>query len=284
MRNPYLILFFNFLLLISVASCHKKKDEIPLARVFDKYLYMADLKGLIPKRTSAKDSAQIIKNYLDNWVRQNVLVEEADNKLLSSEKDFTLQLEDYRNSLLIYQYDKALINVQLDTVIKEDEISNYYQDNQQEFELRDNIVKVIYIKLVKGSASVSLFKKLLLNINKNPQNRIQLAKLAPENAVNYFLDDQSWLLFDDLLKEVPVKTYNQEQFLQNNRFIEISDNEFIYILLIEDFKIKETASPLSFEKENIRKVLLQKRKVKLLQKAHDELYNNALNNKNVEIF
>lgn len=245
---------------------------------------MADLKGVIPKGTDAGDSVQIVKNYVDNWIRQNVLVEEADNKLPSSEKDFTLQLDDYRNSLLIYEYDKALINQHLDTVIKEEEISKYYLDNQQEFELRDNIVKVIYIKLVKGSPFTSRFKQLLINVNKNPQNRIQLAGLATKNAVNYFLDDQSWLLFDDLLKEVPVNTYNQEQFLQNNRYIEISDKEFIYMLLIEDFKIKETASPLSFEKENIRKVLLQKRKIKLLQKVHDELYNNALNNKDVETF
>jgi len=279
MRNPYVILFFNIILFFSVTSCHKKNDNIPLARVFDKYLYMADLRGVIPKGNVAGDSVQILNNYIDNWVRQNVIVEEADNKLPSSEKDFTLQLDDYRNSLLIYEYDKALINHRLDTVIKEEEISKYYLDNQQEFELRDNIVKVIYIKLVKGSPFTSRFKKLLINVNTNPQNRI-----ATKNAVNYFLDDQSWLLFDDLLKEVPVNTYNQEQFLQNNRYIEISDKQFIYMLLIEDFKIKETASPLSFEKENIRKVLLQKRKIKLLQKAHDELYNNALNNKDVEIF
>jgi len=284
MRNPYANLIIVFILLFSVTSCHKKNEGIPLARVFDKYLYISDLKGLVPKGMTAKDSVQFVKNFIDNWTHQNVLVVEADDKLPSSEKDFTLQLNDYRNSLLIYEYDKAVINHNLDTVVKDDEITKYYNDNQQEFELRNNIVKVIYIKLVKGSPYTSRFKQLLSNINKNPQNHVQLANLAPKNAVNYFLDDQSWLLFDDLLKEVPVNTYNQEQFLQNNRYIEIADKEFIYMLLIEDFKIKETASPLSFEKENIRKILLQKRKIKLIQKAHEDLYSNAMNNKDVEIF
>ena len=276
--------FIYFILIFLLISCHKNIDRTSLARVHNKYLYISDFKDVVPAGISKQDSMQIVKNYIDNWVLQSAVEEEADRKLSSSEKDFAIQLENYRRSLLVYQYDKNLVNHFLDTIIKDQEVTDYYNKNQKEFELKDNIVKVIYVKLLKNSPNTSRFKGLIMNIDRNSQNRIQLANLAPKLAVNYFLDDQSWLLFDDLLKEVPVKTYNQEQFLQNNRYIEISDNEFIYMMLIEDFKIKESASPLSFETENIKKVILQKRKLKLLQQKHSEIYNKALNNKDIEIF
>lgn len=264
-------------------ACNKTPSNRYLAKVGDEYLTVSELAGIIPAGASKKDSMLIVKNYVENWVMQNVLAEEAEKKLPAKEKDFSLQLENYRKSLLVYQFDKTLIDQYLDTVVTEREIMDYYGKNPQEFELKDNIVKVIYVKLLKSSPHISRFKNLIINVEGSQQNRIQLANLAPKLAVNYFLDDQSWLIFNDLLKEVPVKTYNQEQFLQNNRYIEITDNEYIYMMKIEDFKIKESSSPLSFEKENVKKVILQKRKMKLLQQIHLDIYNNALNNKNVEI-
>jgi hypothetical protein len=91
------------------------------------------------------------------------------------------------------------------------------------------------------------------------------------------------LLFNDLLKEIPIKTYDQEAFLQNNRFLEIKGEEFIYLVYFTDFKIKESISPLSFEKENIRNVILNKRKLNLISEMEKEVYDKALKNKDFEI-
>ena len=103
-------------------------------------------------------------------------------------------------------------------------------------------------------------------------------------AVNYFLDDESWLLFNDLLKEIPIKTYNQENYLQNNRYIEIKDSLYSYFLNIKGFRIKESLSPINFEKDNIKKIIINKRKVKLINDIHDKIYQDAVKHKDFEIF
>ncbi|MFH0864606.1 MAG: peptidyl-prolyl cis-trans isomerase, partial [Bacteroidota bacterium] len=103
-------------------------------------------------------------------------------------------------------------------------------------------------------------------------------------AVNYFLDDSTWLYFSDLLKEIPVKTYNQEDYLKYNRFIEMEDSTYTYFLNIKDFEIKESVSPLSFEKNNVRKIILNKRKLELVEEIEESIFNDALKNEDFEIY
>jgi hypothetical protein len=86
------------------------------------------------------------------------------------------------------------------------------------------------------------------------------------------------------LKEIPIQTYNKELFLQNNRFVEVSDSLNSYFLNIKGFKIRNSASPLSFEKENIKNIILNKRKLQLITKMKEDVYNDAANNKEVEIY
>jgi hypothetical protein len=116
------------------------------------------------------------------------------------------------------------------------------------------------------------------------KDREQLAGYCHQFAENFYLDDNSWLLFDDLLKEIPIQTYNKELFLQNNRFVEVVDSLHNYFLNIKGFKIRNSLSPLSFEKENIKNIILNKRKLELIMKMKQDVYNDALNNKKIEIY
>ncbi|MBL7883316.1 MAG: peptidyl-prolyl cis-trans isomerase, partial [Bacteroidia bacterium] len=43
-------------------------------------------------------------------------------------------------------------------------------------------------------------------------------------------------------------------------------------------------SPLSFEKENIKNIILNKRKLKLIEQMQQDVYTDALNNNKIEIY
>ena len=58
----------------------------------------------------------------------------------------------------------------------------------------------------------------------------------------------------------------------------------MYYFYIRDYKIKGNISPLSMEKEKIRNVLLNKRKIEYLSKLEDELYQNGLALKKIKIY
>ncbi len=101
-------------------------------------------------------------------------------------------------------------------------------------------------------------------------------------ATDYFFNDEEWLLFDELLKKIPIKTYDQEQFLRNNRFIEIPDSTGVFFVNIKGFKIKESLSPLSFERENIKNLILNKRKLELISEMEKDAYQDALQKEEIE--
>ncbi len=273
-----------FLLLHS--SCNffndeeNKKDII--VRAFDKYLYRSDLKGLLPAGTTPQDSIAILQNFIDNWIRQQVILNKAENNLSDDQKNVEKQLADYRNSLITFAYEKELVDQKLDTVVSLQEIEGYYKNNPDNFELKDNIIKVLYLKVEKNAPKIEKVRQWYKS--NNPKDLALLEEYCHQYAINFFLDENTWLLFDDLLKEIPIKTYDKEQYLKNNRFIEIADSSTVYFVNIKGFKVKDGLSPLSFEKENIQNIILNQRKLKLIQEMEKKTYLEALNNKDFEIY
>jgi hypothetical protein len=279
-------LLVGLCLLIFISSCQfintSQSAGEPVAKAYKKYLYKSDLLGLVPVGTSSADSLVLVKNYIDTWVKQQVVLNKAENNLSADQKSIEKQLEDYRNSLLIFAYEKALVAQKLDTVVSNQEIENYYRTNESSFELKDNIIKVVYLKLEKKAPNLD---KVKVWYKSNNQKDISLLEeYCHQYAVNFFLDDNTWLLFDDLLKEIPIKTYDKDHFLKNNRFIEITDSNYIYMVNIKGFKIKDSVSPISFEKENIKNNILNQRKLKLIHEMEKKTYLEALNNKEFEIY
>jgi hypothetical protein len=272
-------------LLVPLVSCTgllKKKTERILARVGKEYLYESDLKGLIPPGSTPDDSITFVHNYVDTWVRHKLLVLQAEKNLTPEEMDFTSQLDEYKNSLIIYAYENALVQQKLDTNITDEEIESYYNANQGNFQLRDNIVQMQYVKLPKNSKQISQFRNLLGA--DTPESRNKLSGLCEHQAVDYFLDDQNWLSLSDVLNEISLKTYNEEDFLKNNRTFEYQDSAFVYLFRIKDYKIKESTSPLGFEKERIRSIILNKRKIDLLNHMRQDVYDNGLKHNEFEIY
>ena len=272
-------------LLIIITGCSaffKKKTEHAVARVYNDYLYESDLKSVIPKGTLAKDSISLAKSYIDSWIHQRLVIHKAEQNLTSDQMDFTQQLENYKNSLIIYTYENELVRQKLDTLVTDENIEIYYDANQQNFQLKDNIVQLQYVKLPLKSAFVKQFRKLLNS--DNPVDKTRLSQQCEQYASDYFLDDQNWLPFNDLLKQIPIKTYNQEEFLKNHRELEYQDSAYIYLVRFRDFKIKESVSPLSFEKEHIRNIILNKRKIDLTRKMHEDIFEHAQKKNDFEIY
>jgi hypothetical protein len=243
---------------------------------------MDDIKDLVPQGTPAKDSTDLIRKYIDNWIRESLVKQKAESNLTDEQKDVEKQLRDYRNSLITYTYEKELVKQKLDTIVADSEIEEYYNNNQSDFELKDNIIKVVYVKVDKKAPGIEKLKKWYKS--DNLKDREQLTSYCHQFASNFYLDDSSWLLFDDLLKEIPIQTYNKELFLQNNRFVEVSDSLNDYFVNIKGFKIRNSLSPLGFEKDNIKNIILNKRKLQLISKMKEDVYNDAANNKKIEIY
>jgi hypothetical protein len=279
MRVLFNLLLPLALLLASCGGDDASKDAV--ARVNDKYLYKSEVSRAVPYGLLPKDSAQIAQEYIDQWIRRNLVLRRAENNLTDEQKDVNQQIEDYRASLLIYAYERELVRQKLDTVVSETEIEAYYKSNPANFELKSNIIKLRYIKLPASSPNGDKAGKWFNSSVAADRNKLE--QYCKMYAVNYLLDDANWLLFDDVLKEIPISDYSIEKFNRNQRNLDIKDKDYRYFVSVTGFLVKESSAPLSYEKTNIRNIILNKRKIKLIEQMQRDVYNDALNEKDFEI-
>jgi hypothetical protein len=277
--SAFLVLVFNSCNLLSQKAKGKEKA---IARVNDKYLYAEDLINVVPAGTAANDSIEITAAYINNWVRQELLLKQAEDNLEETNRDFTDQIEQYRNSLIIYAYESELVKQKLDTIVPLSEIEEYYQKNQSNFHLRENIVLASYVIINKNSPVANKVKSLLTSSRDADKEKLQT--LCQENNVDFLINDGTWMSFADLARKIPITVDDQEEFLSKNKFFEVKDSTTMYYVAISSYKSKESISPLNFETENIRTILLNKRKATLLQRMEDDLISDAVKHKKYEIF
>lgn len=266
------------MLLISTAACNKKgssNTEEVLAEYNGNFLYRTDIpEDILGKFKEGGDSTGLLKSFIDKWLENQVMVAVANEKLSDEEKNKEKLIEDYRNSLLIYEYQQKLMKENLDTAVTESEIATFYKDNSETFLLRKNIVKIKYVKILKQKADLNKLKKLMQTAS--PENDQLLMKLAESNAENFYLDS-NWLYLDDITKEIPLdENYNQQRFLANNKFIQIEENNMLYLLYIIDFRIKNAISPLAFERDKIKDIILYKRQLNFLKDNQKKLFDKAV--------
>ena len=133
-RNSSYVIFWMTSLFF-LTYCNKGKtdssNKIVIAKAYDKELYLEDVKKNIPAGSSKKDSIAILQSYIQNWLQKQVILKLADDNLNEELKNVDEQLEEYRNSLLAYAYEREYIREKLDTSVTQEEIETYYKDHPE---------------------------------------------------------------------------------------------------------------------------------------------------------
>ena len=259
-----------------------QSDRIVVAECYGNKLYPEDLEGVVPADASKIDSLSRVNDFIDSWIRRQLLIHQAEINLTAEQRDFSKQLQDYNNSLLIYAYETQMIDQYLDTVVSDAEIADYYEEHKENFQLRSNMVKVAYVVLKNDCKQKKEFQQVMSN--RDTLVLPQLDALASQYAVSSFLDVDSWIRLDDLLMTVPMEIYNTESFLRKNHFVSFEKDDLIYMVRFEDHLMAESVSPIEIESDNIKNIILLKRKKDLLSQMNADLYEKAVKEKVFEIY
>ena len=274
--QTFLILVF----LTLTVSCLNSDDLQIIASVNEKDLMLSEVLKEMPKSTT--DSTLFIERYMNLWIRKQLMIYHAEINLSSNLINYELQIAEYRSSLLIYAYQQELINQNFDTSIAIDEISDYYNLYKEEFKLVKNIFMGRYIVIDK-SAPKSKKLKNWYQSNKS-EDILALSDYCHQFAKEYYLADSTWQYFASINNKLPKYITEEEDFLENTKGVWFEDQKYSHYIYIKDYQIKGSISPLSLEKEKIRNVLLNKKKIQFLKQLEDDLFQNALALKKIKIY
>ncbi len=269
MRKKALLLF----LVLGLFSCNffKQDTDKLLVTVYGDKLYFSDIQDLISPDLSSEDSLKLIQALCEKWAKEQLLVQKAKINLPLVLQDVQAQVESYEKSLLIYSYQKELLNQKLDTIVNDDEIESFYDNNKQNFILNDAVVRVNYIKLKKEVPY--LWKVQRLFKKEDEESKLSLEDYCYQFADDYYLDD-SWLSVDDILKVLP-DNYTSRN-LYKGKSIEFADDDYYYFLHVKKYISKGSVSPLEMVSKQIHSIIINKRKIDFLKHVEMDLYQNAL--------
>lgn len=283
MQSNFSLLVLILLSLVFFESCENSftgDDNYLIAKVGNSRLKANDLEDNFGKNFQLNDLN--VKVYIHNWVRNQVVLQKAKKVLTEAEKDFSRELADYENSLLRYTYESKLIDNQTDTFVSFQEVKDYYDNNSKNFELKENFVKARIIRLDRGLKDLGKLKSLF-NYG-DSIGKINFEELLKKNELSYLIKDSSWIKWETVKEIVPFKPYNDEYFLSNSNYREIWQEKELWLIKIADFQLKDNISPLEMVESKIISILLNSRKISLIKKKEEELYNSAIKKGEIKLY
>ncbi len=275
---------YSFIVAMAIifAGCSTENTDEPLASVGEKVLYRSKVDEILPKGISAEDSISMSNNYIDKWIKQELLIQKADENLSIDQKDLREELEEYRNSLIIYKYKNELIKQRMDTIVTNQQIEEFYNNNPSNFNLNYSIVKATFVMIPGDLADPELVKSLVADTS--PEGLDELRDYCGQYAKRVNISADEWISFQMLEKNFPNKVEDDETFLTQQKLYEMNDSNYYYIVSIHDYKLTNDLAPIEFVRNNIKNLILNQRKIKFLKEIEENIYTEGVRKKKFRIY
>ena len=273
-------------LLLLFSSCNfmglkKEKNATvqPIATLFDVELYKKDIQNLLPTNLSSEDSLVLIKSLIHNWaVKQLMLKNSSDNNTSQVNNDINKLVENYKQSLLINNYKEQLIKQQLDTLISEEEVTDYYELNKQNFKLNEELVKMKFLKFKKNQIDEKEIVKLFKSEETEDLEGLEKYHL---NFISFQLNDSVWVSLDNIMLKIP---FSKEKLLKKTKFIQKQDSLSLYLVAVKDVLKRNDLAPKSYIESTIKQLILHQRKIELIREIEQIIVKDAIQNKSFKIY
>lgn len=261
------------LLVLCLASCHQKRDRV-VAQVYNHKLYLSEVLDNMPSGLSPEDSVSLVKEYIDTWVKEKLVLYAAERNLSVREKNFDKKMEDYRNSLLINAYYDKLVSDTTNFNISQEELDAFTNDFGKRYTVDKDIVKLNYVKLAAKSALTDKVRDILFDEEKRTSEKELLVKLLGD-SIEYMVDDKTWLYLDDIQAEVPFEV-DDKQLLSGPQYVDKTVSGYRYLMVILEHKDRRTMNETQDERAAAKMMLVNQRKRQFIEDHVNQLYEKAL--------
>jgi hypothetical protein len=267
------------LALAALLSCFRTQDNGPdkaLARVYNKTLYLSELEGMFPE---GMDSSLVINAYVERWIRETLLLNEAERNI-PSDLNIDRLVRDYRASLVRHSYEQFLVEQLLDSVVTREELESFYENNKEQYQLETPIMRCHFLKVPLPVYKSDDLRRWW-NSDK-PEDNARLIRYASEFAQLHHLEDSTWHKLEGIAAELPAGILSADN-LGSKREITLRDDQFEYYLRILEIKNSRDIAPFSYVEHQARRLILSGRMDKLIEEKKNDMYELEFRKGNIEI-
>lgn len=284
--------FFILMLLAGVASCklveglsdtaaELSRGEV-VARVGSHRLHKTELQKFIPAGVSPEDSAGLAQGYIKAWAEELLMLEMAQTQLSKQQKDVSAELEEYRRSLLKYRYEQLYINQRLDTLVTDEELSEYYKANPDKFKLDRPVLKSRYLIIPADSRSLKTIRGKMSS--EDDYDALEADSLAFTVAIKYVDSSDNWMDAITLAQELGTDWRTLISSIKNSFFEFTDDAGIMHLAYIVEMVPAGKPAPLEYSRERIKDIILSTRKHALETSLEKNLLEDAIESKKFVIY
>ena len=269
------------LLLISLfVSCKWNKSvteyvygKTPVVEIGTDVLYEEDIKQVLPLGLSDADSALFARQFIKNWA-QDVLFYQNAIRNIPDTKDIDRLVENYRRSLIEHEYQRRLIEQKFSSEISDEDIEQFYNDNERLFVLDESLLKGLFLKISNKSHDLSDIRKLYTQQDDESFEEIEKYSIRNAARCEFFYDN--WRTVAEIEVLLPAMDKPLEALLKDNGSFEFKDEEYIYLLNVSEYAPKGGIEPLDHARSRIRGLLINSNEVSYMRKIKEDLYDAAI--------
>ena len=282
MRSSY----FLIILILIVFSCDwtiKSTHQDAIARVNSTFLTKDKIDVGLFDGLSVQDSLIQIQNIINDWATQQLL---QDGALLNLEaqkqKEFETLVKDYKRDLLTSAYLEAMTKQNLDTIISNQELELAYKQNKDLFYLKEDLIKLRYINHNLSMSNSNDVKRRFKRYNAEDRAILDTISLQFNS---FFLNDSVWINSNQVISKIgPLQKGFNKVLLKKQNFIQLKDSLGLYLMQVKDVLEIGQQAPLAYVTPMLKQIIINKRKLKLVNQLKSEIVNDALRNKKFEIY
>lgn len=239
-----------------------------VARVGTATLTAAQVRAHVPVGLSLDDSATAAQRYVDQWVREQILVAQAEAALPPEAMAFEDEIKAYRNALLLHSFKERYVNERLDSEVSEEEALAFYEANEASFMLTDYAVRVLFINAPE-TAVLDDVREPFAALDST--GMIDIERWCVENGAVYGLDGSTWWTLSAFTKEVPMNFYRTESQLSSRRLVDFEAEGRHYLVRFIEHALKDEVAPFSAVRNDVTEMILHRRKQQLLLAMEEQL-------------
>lgn len=255
------------------------EEDQALARVYNRTLYQSEVAEMLPEEYSPEDSSLLVNAFVERWIRESLVLHAAE-KNIPADLNIDELVRNYRSSLLRHNYERMLVENNLDSTITQQQFEGYYQNNKERFILEEPIVQALFIRVPNNAPQINEAKSWWKNLDANYAQLLEFANLYAEQ---YLMSDTVWHKQSDIKKLVPKSVLGGQALNEGKRIIGQEGPHTILVNILKYMPAGQSA-PLGYVKEEIQRTLWQEQKVKLLEENKEKLYEVETRRNNVEVF
>ena len=279
MRKSLIIVFF---IIISCENYFTPKNTNPIARLNQEFLFEEDIQGLINDKHELSDSIIRVNKLIGDWAINKILRSGArlnlsENKL----SKITSMVYDYETELLSNSYLEALVNSTIKLETDSIELDSLYKKNYEIFKLNEDLIQYAFIYMPNTNPDISQIRGKLRRYKE--QDKALLDSISYQFISSSF-DDSTWHRRNELFKTIPILNNYRYNSLKKYKFFQFKDSLGLYLIKITSLLTKGQYAPIEFVSPTLEYMIVNKRKIELVNKIKREILNNAIETNKLEIY